>query len=113
MMIFIGEREKSEYSNREVFTRHGGAYDRGSADAYYHRSPEPHYFTGASYQSTKIEEVDMSEEEINIFLNESCTSFQISPFSPSGVHFEFNSPRTFSNRKIFGARAFTTFAISL
>ena len=38
MMIFIGEREKSEYSNREVFTRHGGAYDRGSADAYYHRS---------------------------------------------------------------------------
>ena len=54
MMIFIGEREKSEYSNREVFTRHGGAYDRGSADTYYHRSPEPHYFTGATYQSTKI-----------------------------------------------------------
>ena len=68
MMIFIGEREKSEYSNREVFTRHGGAYDRGSADAYYHRSPEPHYFTGASYQSTKIEEVDMSEEEISAYM---------------------------------------------
>lgn len=68
MMIFIGEREKSEYSNREVFTRHGGAYDRGSADAYYHRSPEPHYYTGNTYSSTKIEEVDMSEEEIAAYM---------------------------------------------
>jgi len=67
-MIFIGEREKSEYSNREVFTRHGGAYDRGSADAYYHRSPEPHYYTGNTYSSTKIEEVDMSEEEIAAYM---------------------------------------------
>lgn len=57
-----------EFRNREVFTRHGGAYDRGSADAYYHRSPNPHYYTGASYQSTKIEEVDMSEEEIAAYM---------------------------------------------
>ena len=68
MMIFIGEREKSEYSNREVFTRHGGAYDRGSADAYYHRPANPHYFTGDTYSSTKIEEVDMSGEEIAAYL---------------------------------------------
>ena len=52
------------YSDREVFTRHGGAYDRGSADSYYGREYRPHYFTGATYQSTEIEEVDMSEEEI-------------------------------------------------
>ena len=52
------------YANREVFTRHGGAYDRGSADAWYGREFHPHYFTGASYQSTMIEEVDMSKEEI-------------------------------------------------
>lgn len=60
--------EKIEYRDREVFTRHGGAYDRGSADAYYHRSPEPHYWTGATYNSTKIEEVDMSEEEIDAYM---------------------------------------------
>jgi hypothetical protein len=59
---------KNEFRNREVFTRHGGAYDRGSADAYYHRAPEPHYFTDASFQSTKIEEVDMSEEEIAAYM---------------------------------------------
>ena len=59
---------KNEFRDREVFTRHGGAYDRGSADAYYYRPPEPHYFTGDTYQSTKIEEVDMSEEEIAAYM---------------------------------------------
>ena len=34
-----GEWERNmNYSEREVFTRHGGAYDRGSADSYYGRS---------------------------------------------------------------------------
>jgi len=56
------------YSEREVFTRHGGAYDRGSADSYYGREPRPHYFTGNTYQSTEIEEVDMSEEEIAAYM---------------------------------------------
>ena len=56
------------YANREIFTRHGGAYDRGSADAWYGRECEPHYFTGATYQSTKIEVIDMSEEEIAAYM---------------------------------------------
>jgi hypothetical protein len=33
----------------EKFTRHGGAFDRGSADSYYHRSPNPHYYESATY----------------------------------------------------------------
>lgn len=57
-----------EFCDREIFTRHGGAYDRGSADAYYHRPSEPHYYTGDTYSSTKIEEVDMSEEEIAAYM---------------------------------------------
>jgi hypothetical protein len=28
--------------------RHGGAYDRGGADYYYHRPEDPHYFTGGT-----------------------------------------------------------------
>ena len=64
-----GEWERNmNYSEREVFTRHGGAYDRGSADSYYGPSVEPHYFTGDTYHSTKIEEVDMSEEEIAAYM---------------------------------------------
>jgi hypothetical protein len=48
--------------------RHGGAYDRGSADAWYGREVNPHYFTGATYQSTKIEKADMTEEEIAAYM---------------------------------------------
>jgi hypothetical protein len=55
---------KVDYSTRAPFTRHGGAYDRGMADSYYGRARQPHYFTGGTYQSTMIEEVDMSAEEI-------------------------------------------------
>ena len=29
--------------------RHGGPEDRGSADAYYGRDPQPHYFEGVRY----------------------------------------------------------------
>lgn len=34
--------------------RHGGAYDRGSADSYYRRGFNPHMFAGATYQSEEI-----------------------------------------------------------
>lgn len=45
-------------------TRHGGAYDRGSADAYYNRPPRPHYYRGNTGFSEQITEADMTAEEI-------------------------------------------------
>lgn len=42
--------------------RHGGPYDRGSADSYYRRRREPHYYEGGSYTSKRI--VDLTAEEI-------------------------------------------------
>ena len=65
-----------EFAQREVFTRHGGAYDRGSADAWYGRQPEPHYYTGDTYTSTRIDEVDMSAEEIEAYM----TGYRETPF---------------------------------
>jgi len=62
------ENQIFPYREREVFTRHGGAYDRGSADAYYRRSVEPHYYTGATYTSPRLEAVDMSREEIAAYM---------------------------------------------
>ena len=34
--------------------RHGSPYDRGSADAWYGREPNPHYYLGATYRSEKV-----------------------------------------------------------
>lgn len=44
--------------------RHGGPYDRGSADAYYLRIGSPHFFVEGTYTSPKIEEADMTPDEI-------------------------------------------------
>lgn len=47
--------------------RHGGPYDRGSADAYYRRAFNPHYFRGATYSSELVELKDMTADEITAY----------------------------------------------
>jgi len=44
--------------------RHGGPYDRGSADSYYRRPFNPHYFKGDTYSTDKVSMEEMSVEEI-------------------------------------------------
>ncbi len=44
--------------------RHGGPYDRGSADSYYGRDYCPHYFVGDTYSSAKVEMAQMTSAEI-------------------------------------------------
>jgi hypothetical protein len=43
--------------------RHGGPYDRGTADSYYGRGYNPHYFVGDSYNSPRIEMAQMTVRE--------------------------------------------------
>jgi len=47
--------------------RHGGPFDRGSADSYYGRGLNPHYYKGATYQSDSVEMADMTAEEIEAY----------------------------------------------
>ena len=44
--------------------RHGGPYDRGSADSYYGRGRRPHYFLGATYSTEEVTKDEMTPEEI-------------------------------------------------
>jgi hypothetical protein len=44
--------------------RHGGPFDRGMSDSYYQRSRQPHYFVGDSYTTEKVEQVNMSADQI-------------------------------------------------
>jgi hypothetical protein len=44
--------------------RHGGPYDRGSADSYYQRGYNPHYFVGDTYNSERVEMEDMTPQQI-------------------------------------------------
>lgn len=47
--------------------RHGGPWDRGSADSYYRRGYHPHYFVGATHQSKAVTENQMTTEEIDAY----------------------------------------------
>lgn len=44
--------------------RHGGPYDRGSADSYYGRGHNPHYYQEGTATSPRVEAADMTAEEI-------------------------------------------------
>ena len=59
-----GDYMKVDYSIHVLYTRHGGAYDRGMADSYYRRERQPHYFKGDSYQSERITEMNMTADEV-------------------------------------------------
>jgi hypothetical protein len=45
-------------------TRHGGPFDRGSADSYYQRSISPHYYVGDTSFSERISTEQMTDEQI-------------------------------------------------
>jgi hypothetical protein len=47
--------------------RHGGPYDRGTADSYYGRGMNPHYYAGDTYNSLRIELNEMTKEEIEAY----------------------------------------------
>lgn len=44
--------------------KHGSPQDRGSADAYYGRRFDPHYYPRGSYKGTRIEMHEMTLEQI-------------------------------------------------
>jgi hypothetical protein len=46
--------------------RHGGLWDRGSADSYYSRPQDPHWYPEGSYNGTRIDQ--LNEHEIVEYL---------------------------------------------
>jgi len=48
-------------------TRHGGPFDRGCADFWYGRDFNPHYYTGGSYTSERVDLRNMTAEEITAY----------------------------------------------
>lgn len=49
---------------RDYYRTHGSPYDRGSADAYYHRPKRPHYYMGNPRWTKRREERHMTEQQL-------------------------------------------------
>ena len=61
------EMETVEFGGVVFNARHGGSFDRGSADSYYGRDRDPHYYVGATSMSARIEESEMTPEAIEAY----------------------------------------------
>mgnify|MGYP000223359974 CR=1 FL=1 len=53
------------YKGVEYNDRHGGPFDRGSADSWYDRGRNPHYFVGDTHMSQRV--VDLTVEEVEAY----------------------------------------------
>ena len=54
-------------NGKEYDQRHGGPFDRGAADSYYHRPYAPHYYVGDTAMSERVELAAMTAEEITAY----------------------------------------------
>ena len=51
-----------------IFDRsHGSPFDRGSADSWYSRPEEPHWYPEGSYNGNRIDSKDMSVAELRAY----------------------------------------------
>ena len=51
----------------ETDRRHGGPYDRGSADSYYRRGRQPHYYMADTDSSPRVDYQDMTADEVEVY----------------------------------------------
>ena len=56
----------TEQTRKQYDERHGGPFDRGSADSYYGRPRRPHYYVGGTGTSDLVE--DLTPQEIQAYL---------------------------------------------
>lgn len=70
MKMFNGEITNTTIvmNGRHYNKRHGGPFDRGSADSYYGRGIDIHYYVGATHQSDRVEGKDMTPEQITEYM---------------------------------------------
>ena len=69
--MYLGILNKSEQEQIVLALRgpqfdrkcHGGLWDRGSADSYYGRPEDPHWYPEGSYHGEKIVELNSAEIE--------------------------------------------------
>ena len=51
----------------DSYKQNGGPFDRGGADYWYHREPEPHWWPEGTGHGTKKTQKEMTEEEIEAY----------------------------------------------
>jgi len=60
-------RNTVDFRGQVFDARHGSPFDRGSADSYYGRGEDPHYWPDGTGHGTRVESKDMSMAELRAY----------------------------------------------
>lgn len=63
----LGTVQFYEYKGKRYAQSHGNPFDRGSADSWYHRGRDPHYWPLGTYKGTRVEACDMTAKELEAY----------------------------------------------
>ena len=67
-MFDLMEMDKTiEFRGEKFPAWHGSPFDRGSADSWYSRGQDPHYWPEGTYKGTRKESADMSLKELRAY----------------------------------------------
>jgi hypothetical protein len=56
-----------EFNGKTYEQQHGNPFDRGSADSWYNRPRDPHWWPQGTGHGTRVEACDMTAEEIEAY----------------------------------------------
>lgn len=57
------------YESKDNYDQtHGGPFDRGSADSWYSRPRNPHYWPEGTYKGERVDQAQMTPEQVQAYL---------------------------------------------
>lgn len=63
----FGDEIGVTYKGQVYLQAHGSPFDRGSADSWYGRPVDPHWYPNGSYNGERVEAVNMTKEELEAY----------------------------------------------
>ena len=64
-MIFVDQVSKYTVHGKTYEQVHGNAFDRGSADSYYGRPRQPHYYPEGTYNGERV--TNLTDDELEAY----------------------------------------------
>jgi hypothetical protein len=66
-MIDVMQKRTINFRGEDFEQFHGSPFDRGSADSYYGRPQDPHWYPEGSYKGTRVEAQDMTLAQMRAY----------------------------------------------
>ena len=66
-MFDVMQKSTREYNGKTYTTWHGSPFDRGSADSWYSRPRDPHWWPDGTYHGEMVSESEMTAEEVEAY----------------------------------------------